>query len=171
MLRIRSVRLVALLSLLFLAVSTSWSAEVGDRIPDFSVQSLEGETLSRATYAGKPLLLVFWNTWCSDCRRELPKIRKLRPKLRSMGLAVLAINTGINDTEEKTRRYWEEKGYDFPTAFDYRFEAITAFVVRGVPTLLLVDAEGVIRFKNARLPKDAGKRFRELVALSPPDPK
>jgi peroxiredoxin len=154
-----------LITLWLLVASTSpgWGIEVGDPLPDFVIQSLEGKSISRTTVKGKPLLLVFWNTWCPDCRRELPEINKLAEQFGPKGLQVLAVNTAINDSESKTRAYWEKYGYVFPTGFDHYFEVGQAFSVRGVPTIFLIDAKGFVRYKHPRLPEDIEERFEQLT--------
>src|SRR5919108_5480992 len=96
-----SIAKLAQMALLFLMVTVSpaLSAEVGEPLPEFAVQTFDGKNLSRATLAGKPLMLVFWNTWCPDCMRELPRINRLAEKFGPRGLVVLAVNTGLNDSE------------------------------------------------------------------------
>jgi len=112
---------------------------------------------------GKPLLLVFWNTWCDDCLRDLPEINRLAREFVPRGLVVLAVNTGLNDTESKARKYWKKYGYGFPTGFDHSFVIGTAFRVRGVPTVFLVDSKGIVRYKNPQPPKDMEARFKMLT--------
>ncbi len=154
--------LLVLLSLIF-TLPAAWGAEVGESLPDFSIQTFDGKSLSRASFVGKPLLLVFWNTWCSDCMRELPEINRLAQEFVPRGLAVLAVNTGLNDTESKARKYWKKYGYGFPTGFDHSFAIGTAFRVRGVPTVFLVDSKGIVRYKNPQPPKNMEARFKLLT--------
>ena len=151
------------LLLLMSTLSPGWGAEVGEPLPDFTVQTFDGKSLSRASFAGKPLLLVFWNTWCSDCMRELPGLNRLIGKFTPGSLAALAINTGLNDSESKARAYWKKYGYVFPTGFDHSFEIGTAFRVRGVPTVFLVDSKGIVSYKQSLLPKDMEERIKRLT--------
>jgi cytochrome c biogenesis protein CcmG/thiol:disulfide interchange protein DsbE len=139
---------------LVLMVCRASGAEVGDPIPEFTLRTFDGTTVSRATLAGQPLLLIFWNTWCPNCMRELPEINRLAGKFGPGGLKVLAVNSAINDSEKKARAYWENQGYIFPTGFDHYFEIGQAFGLRGVPTVFLVDSKGIVRFKQARVPDD-----------------
>ena len=152
-----------LLLLMVFGFSPARGSEVGERLPDFSVQTFDGKSLSRASFAGKPLLLVFWNTWCSDCMRELPEINRLVTKYAPRGLAVLAVNTALNDNEGKARAYWNKNAYLFPSGFDRSFELGTTFKVRGVPTVFLVDAKGIVRYKQSLLPKDIDERIKQLM--------
>jgi len=156
---------IPMLLLLFLTVTAApvWSGELGEPMPDFAIQTFDGKLLSRVSFAGKPLLLVFWNTWCPDCMRELPEINRLAEKFAPKGLQVLAVNTGLNDTEAKARTYWNRYGYVFPTGFDHSFEIGTAFRVRGVPTVFLVDAKGIVRYKQSLPPKDMEERIKQLT--------
>jgi peroxiredoxin len=94
--------------------------------------------------------------------QELPKINRLAEKFGPKGVAILAINTGINDTESKARAYWKKTGFVFSTGFDHDFEIVTAFGVRGVPTFLLVDSKGIVRYKQALLPGDMEDRLKQL---------
>jgi peroxiredoxin len=155
---------ISLLALLCqtLSVSPGWSLEVGATLPEFAVKSLAGDTISRESLAGKPALLVFWNTWCPICKQELPLINRMAQKYASQGVAVLAINTGLNDSEVKTRAFWKKSGYLFPTGFDGSFAIGEAFGVRGVPTVLLVDARGVVRYQSPLFPENMDERIRQL---------
>lgn len=154
--------LFSLLMLMF-TISPGWSAELGEPLPDFAVQTFDGKPLSRAGLVGKPLLLVFWNTWCEECKRDLPIIERMSREFGPKGLEVLAVNTGLNDSESKARAYWKKYGYTFPTGYDHSFELGKIFRVRGVPTVFLVDGRGVVRYKNPVPPGDMGERFKTLT--------
>ena len=140
-----------------------WSVEVGDSTPPFKIETFDGSRTSRETLKGKPLLLIFWNTWCPNCMRELPEVQRLHAAFGPRGLAVLAVNTAMNDSETRARAYWQQQGYDFPGALDRYFETGQAFGVFSVPTVFLVDAGGIVQFKQARLPQDAEERLRRLT--------
>jgi thiol-disulfide isomerase/thioredoxin len=157
-----------LVELVFLTVAVSpvGSAEVGELLPDFSVRTFGGATLSSSALKGRPLLLVFWNTWCPDCMRELPKINRLAEKFVPRGLAVLAINSAINDGERRARAYWAKERFKFPSGFDHDFTIGDAFGIRGVPTIFLIDSKGVIRYKQSRLPEDIEERLRVLFGTT-----
>ncbi len=136
---------------------------MGDPIPDFSLQTFDGKNFSRESLERQPTLLVFWNTWCPECMRKLPEINVLLEKLGPKGLTVLAVNTAINDSERKARAYWEKYRYRFPVGFDHDFEIGQAFGVRGVPTIFLIDAGGIARYKGSLLPDNMDVRVKELA--------
>lgn len=144
-----------------------WGIEEGQPLPEFSIQAFDGNYYSPVTLAGKPVLLVFWNTWCSVCLRELPQVNRLAETFGPRGLEILAVNTAINDNETKARVYGEKYGYKFPIAFDHSFETGQAFGIRGVPTVFLVDAQGIVRYKRSELPEDMEERFKQLLGDAP----
>ena len=144
-----------------------WGIEEGQPLPDFSIQAFDGNYYSRVTLAGKPVLLVFWNTWCSNCLRELPQVNRLAEKFAPKGLEILAVNTAINDSETKARVYREKYGYKFPIAFDHHFEMGKAFGIQGVPTVFLVDAQGIVRYKSTKLPEEMEARYKQLLGDAP----
>src|SRR5262245_55169675 len=50
---------------------------VGQKPPEFRLKSLDGSTVSLKDFAGKPVLLNFWATWCPPCKAEMPDMQKL----------------------------------------------------------------------------------------------
>jgi peroxiredoxin len=155
--------LLGVLGFLLTMAAPSWCIEVGEPLPDFTLQTFDGSSTSRASLEGRPLLLVFWNTWCPNCMRELPEVNRLAEEFGPRGLAVLAINTAMNDSERKARAYWEKVGYGFPVGFDRDFEIGQAFGIRGVPTIFLVDSKGIVRYKHPLVPADMEERFKQLI--------
>jgi thiol-disulfide isomerase/thioredoxin len=145
-----------------ITVAAAWSVEVGEPMPEFGIKTLSGEVVSRTTLSGKPVLIVFWNTWCPSCKKELPEINQLAKTFAPRGLAVLAVNTGLNDSESKARAYWKKNGFLYHAGFDRYFDVGQSFGVRGVPTVVMVDAWGIVRYKSASIPPNMEERMRQL---------
>lgn len=161
MICISKISWMALCLLLVMAVPCQ-SVEVGEPIPDFVTQTFDGRVITRSTLAGRPALLVFWNTWCDVCKRNLPKINRVARNLPPERVTILAINTGLNDNEKKARDYWKHYGYIFPTGYDRLFGIRKDFRVQGVPTIYLIDSRGVVRYRNAAPPDDLEQRLLKL---------
>jgi len=79
------------------------------------------------------------------------------------GLALLAVNTAVNDSEKKARAYWLKQGFVFPSGFDHDFEIGDAFGVRGVPTIFLIDSKGIVLYKQALVPENMEERLEQLL--------
>lgn len=158
----RTIPLVLILYVLLVMAPLCHAVEVGEPIPEFLLETFDGKDVSRSALAGSPVLLVFWNTWCDECKRDLPRINRMFKEYGPKGLVVLAINTGLNDSEKKARVYWKHYGYGFPTGYDSSFEIRKAFRVPGVPAVYLIDATGVVRYRGALPPTDLEMRIMKL---------
>jgi len=58
----------------------------------FTVDDMSGATVDLATFAGKPLLINLWATWCGPCRLEMPQLEALAAKFKDRGLIVIGIS-------------------------------------------------------------------------------
>ncbi|SEM76275.1 Thiol-disulfide isomerase or thioredoxin [Loktanella fryxellensis] len=119
--------------------------------PEATFTTEDGAEASLADYAGKPVVLNFWATWCAPCREEMPHLSALQDAMGADAV-VLTVATGRNPPEA-IDRFFEEIGVDnLPKALDPRQEMARAFGVLGLPVTVLIDAEGR---EVARLQGDA----------------
>lgn len=109
----------------------------------FTLKDLTGKEVSLADYRGKVVIIDFWATSCPPCRRELPHIQKIYEKYKDKGVIVLAITSESNI--EKVKEFIEEEGYSFPVLIDRGREASSAYGIRAIPMLFVLDREGIIQ--------------------------
>jgi thiol-disulfide isomerase/thioredoxin len=64
---------------------------IPDTLPDFTLSNLQGRSTPVSTWAGRPLVINFWATWCAPCRREIPLLEILANEWASQGVAVIGI--------------------------------------------------------------------------------
>lgn len=113
--------------------------EEGNIAPDFEVKLLTGETVKLSDYRGKVVLLNFWATWCSPCRREMPDFQKLHDELGE-DFVLLAVDKG--ESEENVQKFITENEYTFPVGVDSEDEI--KYPIQAFPTTFLIDKEGRI---------------------------
>ena len=65
--------------------------EWGDA-PDFTLPDLEGNSLTLSDFKGKVIILNFWATWCSPCRKEIPDFIELYENYKDEGLLIIGVN-------------------------------------------------------------------------------
>jgi thiol-disulfide isomerase/thioredoxin len=129
--------------------------------PLILTQAVTGHKLeSLAQHRGKPVLLFFWAHWCSDCKNEIAVIAKLQQKYGSRGLTVIAptqhygyIAGGQDATRDIETSYIKAIYAQYYAALGnvevpLSEENFATYGVSTTPTLVLVDARGIVRLYN-----------------------
>lgn len=116
---------------------------VGQRAPEFALQTPDGDGMRLSQFRGKTVLVNFWATWCAPCREEMPALNDLYQKYRDRDFVVLAVNFG--DEPDAVRAYVTNGAYTFPVVLDRNLEVAVAYQVLGLPASYFVDADGVVR--------------------------
>ena len=153
-----------LLILIFSSCGTCLAVGVGDPFPQFEAQTLDGKKFStKELVDSKPMFVVFWTTWCTQCLLEVPKIKETFSKYGPKGMSFVAVNAGVNDSPAKAKRYVEKFEIPYPVVFDTGSQITRKVGVKGVPTVIIVDKKGVIRYRANAAPEDLGKHFDVLM--------
>lgn len=140
------------------------AAEPGEALPLFSAQSLEGQPVELNKIVGKkPVLLVFWASWCPSCKAEVPKLNRLYEKLGPKGMVFLGINIGANDSPERARAFIQKTGMKYPVVFDQNSAITRTYRVLGVPTLVVADKGGRIVFQGHQVPDTFEQELGKLL--------
>jgi thiol-disulfide isomerase/thioredoxin len=116
-----------------------------DRALDFTLDTLDGNRVRLSDLQGKIVLLNFWATWCVPCKEEMP-ILEDRSRRYGPGLVVLAIN--FAEPQDVVKGYVDEMGLTFDVLLDPRAIVQEMYKVRGYPTSVFIDAEGMIRTQH-----------------------
>lgn len=129
-----------------------WAAAqgVGEVAPNFTLQDSAGQPVTLSEFAGKPLLLNFWATWCPPCQEELPLFQAL--KEQTPELQVLLVNAGEGRGE--VVRYLEANALNLrsaanptaapPTDTEDTLGVAKRYRVRGMPTTFFIGADGTV---------------------------
>ena len=142
------------------AIAQSTLVKVGDKAPEFSVEMLDGSTLSSASLKGKVVLVNFWATWCPPCREELKYVQKdIVDRFAGRDFAFVAVSRG--ETRVKVEAFVKEHGYKFPIALDPQQTAYKLFASNYIPRNFLIDREGNIAFYGVGY--DA-EEFKHLIS-------
>lgn len=121
----------------------------GEAAPAFTLTTLDGRTVTLADYAGRVLVLDMMATWCAPCKEAMPAFRTFLE--RHDGEPVSLLSVDVDPTEQ-------DAGEDplpgfrdrFNATWDFAYDTDTVFAryrAHGIPTLVLIDADGIVRGK------------------------
>ena len=120
--------------------------KIGFRAPDFTLQTLNGETVRLSDLVGRPVVISYWATWCIPCQQELPILEQLFREFQPQGLMVVTVNAIEQDTREEVQAMVGEKSMTLPVLLDQGNLFASTYGALFFPTTIFVDASGVIRF-------------------------
>jgi len=135
-------RLLAAVLIVFLALAgvNAGAAYETEEPVDFALQQLGGGEVSLSDYRGQWVVVNYWATWCSPCRKEMPELSELhlqRDDLTVLGLAFEDIDDA--DFEE----FFEEIPVSFPVLKVDVYEPPEPFgAPKVLPTTIILDREG-----------------------------
>jgi thiol-disulfide isomerase/thioredoxin len=134
-----------------------------------SGQGLQNDTVDTAQYRGKTVLLVFWASWSSPVKQDLPDLMKINDKYHARGLQVIGVNFD-NDRAEldaflKTNhiewpQIFEPGGMDSRLAIDYGIILM--------PTMFLVDGTGKVVNRNLRTAAQVERQLEKMLPAKQP---
>jgi cytochrome c biogenesis protein CcmG/thiol:disulfide interchange protein DsbE len=137
--------------------------------PAFTLETLDGDSLSLSAYRGQVVLVNFWGTWCEPCKRELPALQAANERYGDKGLTIIGVNLTDDEqtqgqSEEDIRNFVEQFNLTYPIVLDRDGSVTDAFRVFPLPTSFFIDAQGQIRYVHVGelTLDDVTARFTEL---------
>jgi RNA polymerase sigma factor (sigma-70 family) len=121
--------------------------EVGKQYP-FELTTLDGRKLRSQDFAGKVVVLDCWATWCSPCMQKCLELKPLYERWQDRGFEIIGISW--DQSEAAARKACERNGFNWPqvfvpTAEEKRALWERATGIRGIPRLLIIDRNGILR--------------------------
>ena len=118
------------------------TAHVGDRAPQWTLPTPAGEKISMSSFAGKPVYLNFFATWCPPCNAEAPDVNALQKKYASRDLRVI----GIDELEsaKQAQNFVKKYSLVYPAVVDDgTLEG--AYLVNGLPVHVFIARDGTVK--------------------------
>jgi thiol-disulfide isomerase/thioredoxin len=123
---------------------------VGKTAPDFTTKDVDGVEFKLSDYLGQVVVLDFWGFWCGTCERNIPHEREMVARYSKEPFAMIGINTDSN--KEAFKKKCEELGVNWRNSWQGGRDGplVTEWGLTNYPVLLVLDAKGVIRYRDIR---------------------
>lgn len=115
--------------------------------PDFTLQSIEGKSISLSDYKGKIVILDFWATWCPPCRKAIPDLVDLKEKYKN-DIEIIGIALDDASTKQEVKPFAEQMKINYPVVYGNIPLTQEYGNIRSIPTSFVLDAEGKIAAKH-----------------------
>jgi thiol-disulfide isomerase/thioredoxin len=113
--------------------------------PDFTVFDAHKKAVKLSDFAGKPIVLNFWASWCPPCRSEMPHFNEVYADVKGEVVFIMVDMTDKKrETQATGQEYVDKQGYDFPVYFDNEQQAAKAYNISSIPSTFLIDRSGNI---------------------------
>jgi thiol-disulfide isomerase/thioredoxin len=157
---------VLMLALLVCTSNVFAATELNEEAPDFTLKSLKGSNLKLSEFRGDVVLVNFWASWCGPCRQEMPILNDLYLKYRDMGFTLLGVNVEKNTA--KAANMVRDLRVVYPVLFDQQSKVSKLYKVDDMPTTVLVDRDGNMRYLHrgykSGTEDEYVRQVRELMA-------
>ena len=141
----------------------------GVEAPDFSLEDINGKRVNLSDFRGRQVVLVFWASWCPDCRAEVPQLRALQAKANPEKVAFVSVS--FDRTLEALRNYMSENYLSgvqlYEPAGMKESKVAEGSAVKWSPSLYLLDGEGKVMLGTVMIDK-IEKALGSAVTLRKP---
>jgi peroxiredoxin len=134
--------------------------KIGDPAPDFKLKELSGKEHRLADYRGRKIVFLnFFATWCPYCKEEMPDLKKIYEQYGNSGLQLLSVS--VREKDSKVSKFVSKNNICHTVLLDTSAETAKKYFLKGFPTNLILDGNGIILYIGSIPPKNFDKIFND----------
>ena len=135
-----------------------------NRVPNIKLKKLNGKSVMLYNYIKEgPVLINFWATWCSPCKKEMVYLDQFEKKYGDKGFSILSVSTDSQKSLSQVRSYIRSKKYTFPVFQDPNSQTFKKLNGNIMPTNILINKDGKILWRHyGYLPGDEIDMEKEI---------
>ena len=114
-------------------------------VPDITLPTPDGETLSLSDYRGQVIFLNFWGTYCPPCVAEMPELQAVYQELEGQDFVLIGLNA--EEKPETVQAFIEKNGITFPIIISDDATINPQYQLKHMPTTWFIDKNGILRGK------------------------
>ncbi len=120
-------------------------------VVDFTLKTLDNKEFRLKEVNANAIILDFWATWCFPCKAQTEILKDIYRDYSNKGVKIISINVG--ETQEKVKKYVEKNSIPFVQLLDSDQKVSDALQITALPTIIVLDKNKKIVFKNSTLTK------------------
>ena len=140
--------------------------------PNLTLKKMNGKSVKLSEYLNKgPVLINFWATWCSPCKKEMVFLDEFERRYKDNGLSILSISIDSQKSLAHVRSYIRANNYTYDVFLDPNRQVFKKLNGNLMPTNVLIDKDGKVLWRHyGYIPgdeKNMDLELRSALKLNP----